>query len=1133
MKAPPNVESINDALQVVSAGKIKNVVNAYGATTILNPNEVRELFDKWISSKDTYGFASTQAWILRLPKELRNAFSLYNWVINNQNIPVWTRSFIAKALNDVNDGSLMDSVEVAMVEFSESNRTEILSALELIRSTKRRADLGFAVYTAIEKNDIAWATRIATSFPSKTPEDIQAISDVIWKIEEKKLFNVFSEFSATFTKTPRNYDACFEVLGRFTSSASPLALPLAISLAASVWAEEINTNIYRICRYVWLSNRRPTILAEIGRLRIRPDVEAVSHTQKYTELKDFVNETYDRLEIVFVFWEIDAFRKTFDQPYATVRASIDALPGNTGDEVDFRERIFREYTLYLQQRDPPTYQRQIAEPLVAQARESKRNAFRPAPILPKNREVFRYLHQRFELVFKPLLATFEQDSMLGKTMEGYLKVERAPDGSVISNRQTPYVQRIRELEKQRDLTEIEREYLKTIEYISLFNPYLIALANADQAIVGELLHHHFDSLSTDTIESLEDGQYVPAIVVWTWPSGATALWEIGRNNSELLSQILVIDDAKYPGGPFAIPNGRAWELNSANRRWKAGYTLPEKPANTTTELQTVRAYGASAGRRYPGERESWSGVRQGSINATVDWLATPDDISDARYPNNQDEALIIQMQVALLTQRLALRTRVISIQPNRDTSKQWDKVVTLDIPAKWGWRKTVRIYTDACMWNFWLWRQNYGFKLEGSRAEKIIEAKSGEENTSFPRLSTTLEAFGAFADKTIEKQSPGKTFIIYGNGNSCDTLLEYIGNLFEWWNKAVRSVEKIYVVTTGDFSKRPRYRKLVDLFERNGKANLVEVVRAKVWDVGLDRTWEDKDSKVNVYDQNKAIITVQWKPIQADSIIAATGFMPELNSIFKAYLKPWESFADTKGETGTSPLSPIVLPTNPDVAVGEYLTADPNITFFGTSSNPRFNRAKFAQLPDLPRNALLRNGAENAVAIGFRAPDTQAAINIWLAQREITLSRERPPSPHIYTLDWENGTTEPIQIQKSTKKWYKLPNDINRYKFLLSTLINYEFGKWRYEIKTPNIQDTGLSFIISQNPEGIIVLDFSSPIPSDFRKKIEEIFQMEDIQTYIYAEFRALRGKEKKLKTQLFFKNWKLNLKEGYTESWV
>lgn len=49
----------------------------------------------------------------------------------------------------------MSSVETAMVEFSESNRTEILSALELIRSTKRRSDLELAVYTAIEKNDIA------------------------------------------------------------------------------------------------------------------------------------------------------------------------------------------------------------------------------------------------------------------------------------------------------------------------------------------------------------------------------------------------------------------------------------------------------------------------------------------------------------------------------------------------------------------------------------------------------------------------------------------------------------------------------------------------------------------------------------------------------------------------------------------------------------------------------------------------------------------------------------------------------------------------------------------------------------------------------------------------------------------
>jgi hypothetical protein len=48
------------------------------------------------------------------------------------------------------------------------------------------------------------------------------------------------------------------------------------------------------------------------------------------------------------------------------------------------------------------------------------------------------------------------------------------------------------------------------------------------------------------------------------------------------------------------------------------------------------------------------------------------------------------------------------------------------------------------------------------------------------------------------------------------------------------------------------------------------------------------------------------------------------------------------------------------------LRADPSIVFVGTASDPRFNQDKFAQLPDEPRNALLRNGAENAVAIGFR-----------------------------------------------------------------------------------------------------------------------------------------------------------------------
>lgn len=49
----------------------------------------------------------------------------------------------------------METVEIAMVNFSEEDRDRVIRALELIRSTKRRSDLELAVYTALEKNNIA------------------------------------------------------------------------------------------------------------------------------------------------------------------------------------------------------------------------------------------------------------------------------------------------------------------------------------------------------------------------------------------------------------------------------------------------------------------------------------------------------------------------------------------------------------------------------------------------------------------------------------------------------------------------------------------------------------------------------------------------------------------------------------------------------------------------------------------------------------------------------------------------------------------------------------------------------------------------------------------------------------------
>jgi hypothetical protein len=65
--------------------------------------------------------------------------------------------------------------------------------------------------------------------------------------------------------------------------------------------EEIEVNIFSISSRIGTETRRPAILSEIAKLPIRPDIGTTTHTRSYSEFKDFVNETYDKLEIVFVF----------------------------------------------------------------------------------------------------------------------------------------------------------------------------------------------------------------------------------------------------------------------------------------------------------------------------------------------------------------------------------------------------------------------------------------------------------------------------------------------------------------------------------------------------------------------------------------------------------------------------------------------------------------------------------------------------------------------------------------------------------------------------------------------------------------------------------------------------------------
>ncbi len=261
------------------------------------------------------------------------------------------------------------------------------------------------------------------------------------------------------------------------------------------------------------------------------------------------------------------------------------------------------------------------------------------------------------------------------------------------NPRSKYELRLSLLRKQRELSPTEERYLRSVEILSTLNPYLVACASVSPGETSEFLRQHFNKVSENTLANLQDGDYVPLVQIGLGPDGLAGLGELVRNNPNLARQTLVIDAGKQPGGPFAVPEGPAWELNSANSRGNEGRTMPDLPNGN--ELKTVRAYGSPATRWYPGERKVGKDTRAGSINTTVDYLPTPDDTSKARYPTNEELQLILSMQTALLTNNLALSTRLIDIAKNPDPESQGDKIVTLEITNKDGSKKELKLRTDG------------------------------------------------------------------------------------------------------------------------------------------------------------------------------------------------------------------------------------------------------------------------------------------------------------------------------------------------------------------------------------------------------------------------------------------------------
>jgi hypothetical protein len=811
-------------------------------------------------------------------------------------------------------------------------------------------------------------------------------------------------------------------------------------------------------------------------------------------------------------------QKQFDQqqPNEVVEV-IQKLQNELGGDTRLAETLTEYYKLYLTSRREIRREdyEQVFGFEVAALREMIAPDYEFDQKLGTNLEAAKVLASKFSEVVLPLVNSLRGEPGFDTRVERFLNDEEG--------QRTPrnrFIQDVERLAAQRDLTDNERAYLESVQTLSAFNPYLVAAANVNPGLTSAYLESYFKRLSNETKEGL-DGSYVPLLQIGMGPNGLASLGEVMRMRPDVAQQLLVVDEAELPGGPFAIPKGSAWDLNSANSSGFDGPRLPDAAASGS-EDKRVRDYGSPL-RWYPGERSGNNVTRPGSINTTVDYLLNPDVISSGRYPTNEDMALVLQLQAGMLVNKAALSTSVLAVE-DAPADAPGKLRVMLQYRDTDGTAQVADVYTDGIVASSGLGRPSYGIDLTKSRARGVLAQTANVKG--FPPLSDTLTAFKALASKETDSPIPGKTVVIYGNGNSADTLVEYLGGLFESSNPNVRNIEKIYLVTDGQLSKRPRYSQISDLRARNGRENLVEIVPSRVGDIDFatDGSSTNSASTLRLFDKNGNVVrNSEGRDIEANNVIAATGFQPALADALAGL------GATTKDERGRDRLQtkPVTLPTASNVRVAETVDGRDNVLLVGTGSKAGFDVTdKLLQLPSLARQALLRNGAENAVAIGFRAPDTQAAVRLYLENNYRT-TRVIPDEPERVLIDAAEQVSAGTALRVEPPKGGlpALRRDVTSGSETLSPLLLNPLANVKL-VGTSNATYTAQ--LTPKNGVAEITIDQDMPagIASILSKSASDPY----FQAYARNAIR-LRRDSAGVRIKLTFQNGRLLFKESYAQA--
>ncbi|MDQ5913991.1 MAG: hypothetical protein QG623_610, partial [Patescibacteria group bacterium] len=1039
-------------------------------------------------------------------------------------------TLIADFLNTGDDSALLDYVEDKRVGLADiSDTAEMrrgINALESYAQAARDLSLRARFWEAAKlgtesatDRGLLEAFRVLEEFQPVLPGDDKVKKDLIVSGLKLRRDNFLLATYQSISGDTIDYELAAKLLKGIEQTTVQLGDAESFgrtlqTIAESAYSAEITSVFGDLLSRVQLDRTALDELRKaLSEVKLRPPVGDIDFIDKFTEARESFESILTEIENLALQREIVEIKKRFvdDPDISSVVDDIIDLPEGGVINDALRQELINELSFLTSARkglDSRKFEdlTSLAVRGIRRARGQSERLGLDLTKAPEKRNIRAVsgVVRRFKGSIVPLFETIRGGSDGSKVLK-YI----SPAGT-----RSDFVQNIERLEEQRALSETERAYLESVELLSIFNPHLVALARERPELTSLYLEQYFKELDRTTREALEEDIYVPLVQIGLGPNGVASAGELNRSNPELAEQTLYIDAAELPGGPFGQVKGLGWSLNSANSIGRSTNVLPDQ-TDSEAASAAVRSFGSPLV-MYPGERRRGEDTRAGSINSSVDYLLNPDNVSTTRYPDNADLARVLQLQAAMLTDHLLLSTRVTKVEPI-DDDRPGNKRVTLEYQTETGETIVKTIRTDGIIISSGLGEPNYGINLPGSRAEQILNSSANTETADgFPILTDTLGAFEVLSSPETEEQvAPQGTVVIYGGGNSADVLIEYLGRQFESGNPALDGVEKVYVITGAPLSARPRYAAINDLKARGGKQNFLQIIDARVADVSLSG-----DRAILLDQAGNPITTVingQDAPIMGDHIIAASGFRPELDEVFAPLLSEGESLDRRRGTES------IVLPTNPSVSVGDVLASDPDVILVGTASRDGFgSNDKVLQLPKSASVALRNNGVENAVAIGFRTPDTRAAVRLrfgdWSRQKGELKSKAKEKRIINSELGVDPSESREVVIGALPATRRTVPADADTLTALLLDELN--------GIELANRAQSSYGLTIALGQGSLIVRPDSYSVPAELLDYVATAASDPYFQAYALKAIRTRRSSRGKITIELSFSNGKLRLRD-------